>query len=177
MVKENRAKIEESATKELSALVKRTNKADPAPADVAELREILKRMPDVAKQYGDLSQMVFTEVLHTCYDRQVLLREAIKQQGENMVEEFDYDRASPMEKLLIQQIVLNWLRYHETEMRWHMVSKDDPTIAQAEHWQRRLSMAQSRYLRAIETLARVKKLQQKPPNPALNILLKQQLKG
>lgn len=177
MVKENRAKIEESAAKELSALVKRTNKADPAPADVAELREILKRMPDVAKQYGDLSQMVFNEVLHTCYDRQVLLREAIKQQGENLVEEFDYDRASPMEKLLIQQIVLNWLRYHETEMRWHMTSKDNPTIAQAEHWQRRLSMAQSRYLRAIETLARVKKLQQKPPNPTLNILLKQQLKG
>ncbi len=174
---EDRKELVAEADKALSDLIRRTNKENPAPKDLEALQEILKKSPSIAKHYGDLSEIVFTEITGTCYSNQPLFRESVRQHGQNMVKEFDYDSASSVEKLLIQQIVLSWLRYHETEMRWQMMSKDNPTIAQADHWQRRITLAQGRYLRAIETLARVKKLQQKPPSPALNILLRQQLGG
>lgn len=171
----DRKELIEAAEKALTDLIKRVNKEKPAPADIEALRQILGKFPHIAKMYGDLSQIAFSQIAESLGER--VFREAVRQHGQNMVEEFEYDRASPMEKLVIQQIVLTWLGYHEAEIRWQMVSQKGATIQQGEYWQRRISMAQSRYLRAIETLARVKKLQEKKPNPALNILLRQQLTG
>jgi len=64
-----------------------------------------------------------------------------------------------MERLLIEQVVLCWLRMFVTEQRYtNIVEGAKLTMREADFWERRLSAVQRRYLRACETLARVRKL-------------------
>jgi hypothetical protein len=61
--------------------------------------------------------------------------------------------------MLIEQIALCWLRLSIVEVRHadHTTS-GSIGISQADYWDRALSAAQRRYLRAIESLARVRRL-------------------
>lgn len=69
--------------------------------------------------------------------------------------------ANALERSLIQHVVLCWLRLHDCELRYHTMMGSEPTIAQANYWEKKLSANQARYLRAVETLARVRKLELK----------------
>jgi hypothetical protein len=65
-----------------------------------------------------------------------------------------------LEYLLIQQVALCWLKLAYTEWQHkHYLTNGNTTIVQANFWEHRLSSAQRRFLRAVETLARVRRLQ------------------
>lgn len=65
-----------------------------------------------------------------------------------------------LERLLVQQVVVAWLYLGYVEYQYSaMTTQDNLSIKRAEYWERRLSAAQRRYLRATETLARVRRLQ------------------
>lgn len=85
-----------------------------------------------------------------------------------------YEGASAVERSLIEHVCLCWLRLYATELRYE-VNMKEATLAQGEFWEKKLSANQLRYLRSIETLARVRRLMKDPPSPAFNLLLKQQL--
>ena len=70
-----------------------------------------------------------------------------------------YPDAPMMEQMLIENVLLAWLRlnlweYHFTEMD----GGEGMTLKKAAFWDKRISAGQRRYLRAIETLARVRKI-------------------
>jgi hypothetical protein len=54
--------------------------------------------------------------------------------------------------------VLAWLRCVDVERRYSDILGESVTLAVGDFWERRLTMAQRRYLRALETLARVRRL-------------------
>ena len=64
----------------------------------------------------------------------------------------------PVERLLVDEVAICWLRRYQAECRYAQAQKDGMSLAQADHWQRRLAATQRRYLRSIETLVRVGKL-------------------
>ena len=65
-----------------------------------------------------------------------------------------------LERLLVQQVALCWLKLSYTEHQHrHILTSGNATIKQGDFWERRLSAAQHRYLRATEALARVRRLQ------------------
>ena len=72
--------------------------------------------------------------------------------------EHGFETANPLERLLIEQIVLTWLDYHITQWRYQCILKEGKSIPIIDCWERRLMGAQRRYLRSIETLARVRKM-------------------
>jgi hypothetical protein len=163
---------------ELSEIIKRTNKANPSPADKSALQQYIAENggTEIAR-IGELSQYVkagiITEVLKSAsHITQVAIGEHLKA----MATDLGYETASPLERLLIDNITLTWLRYHVIEWGYNQVQQE--SSARAERWDRRLSMAHRRYLRSIEALARVRRLLHKPSNNvAFNFLLKQQLGG
>ena len=53
---------------------------------------------------------------------------------------------------------LCWLRLQLIEQQYSGVQAGNMTLPQGDYWERRLSAAQRRYLRAVETLARVRRL-------------------
>ena len=65
---------------------------------------------------------------------------------------------TPLETLLVDRIVLCWVHLHYVE-NVYVQSMHELSLTQATFHQRRLSLAQSRYLAAIRTLAQVRRLQ------------------
>jgi len=67
--------------------------------------------------------------------------------------------ATPLEKLLIQDIAICWLRLQLMEQVYSLnYSSDNLSIAKADYLERRLSATHKRYLQSVETLARVRRL-------------------
>ncbi len=66
--------------------------------------------------------------------------------------------ASQTERLLIDQVVICYLRMNFTEQYYDNAMTGGCSLEVASFWERKLSTVQRRYLRSIETLARVRKL-------------------
>jgi hypothetical protein len=76
---------------------------------------------------------------------------------------------SVLERLLIDQVVLSYLHLNMIEYQHGpLMGGSDASMEIIEFWERRLDGAQRRYLRAIESLARVRRLL-KLPGPQFNI--------
>lgn len=69
-----------------------------------------------------------------------------------------YDSAPVVEQLVIDQVAICQFRMHCIENRYAQVQTESVTLAQGIYWERKLSAVQGRYLRAVETLARIRKL-------------------
>ena len=75
--------------------------------------------------------------------------------------ELGHEKATAIEKGLIDHIVLCWLRLHICELEYERSTRG-VSLAQADYWERKLSATQKRYLKAVETLARVRNWHQHP---------------
>jgi len=87
-----------------------------------------------------------------------------------------YDEASPLAKLAIDEIALAWLRLYSVQHQHTSATHDSgsgirPPVA--EFWDRRLEYAQRRYLRAVESLARIRKLERRLPPVIFNLAERQ----
>lgn len=143
----------------LLKIVRRTDTEKPTKEDRDELDRLLREQPAVWRVAGDI-------VEHTA---QKLMKDiggtyALRTSLQVGWMQLQIDLARPndgeLERLLIQQIALAWLKlayiehYHE-----YFLTTGTETITKCDFWERRLSAAQRRYLRATETLARVRRLQ------------------
>jgi len=65
--------------------------------------------------------------------------------------------------LLIQQVTLCWLNLNLTEYRHINIMKQSITFTLGLYWEKRLTMAQRRFTKACESLARVRRLSRRIP--------------
>ncbi len=158
---------------ELYAIIKATNRENPAKADIERLQTYLEQHPEEVEKLGNLANHVETQVLESAFSS-VLTKKATYMHMANMRVDMGYDAASAIEKSLIDHIVLTWLRLHICEFHYEQYTKN-ASLDRAMFWEKALSANQRRYLRAVETLARVRRLMKDPPSPALAVLLKQQI--
>ncbi len=72
--------------------------------------------------------------------------------------------AAPMlEKLLIEQVAVAWLDLDSIERRYASAALGSHTLSSGTYWDRRVTGAQARYTRAVEALARVRRLAMPTP--------------
>lgn len=143
---------------ELMALVDRVDKKKPDPADVTALQAYIDEHPGAWRMTGDLAEQAnlrMIEVMKAPKSLKVSLRAGLIKQAAALMQPGDGE----LERLIIRQIVGCWLRlsYVEYTVNVNMV-EGNFTIAQGTYWDKRLSAAGRNYLRAIETLARVRRL-------------------
>lgn len=163
------------ADTELGELVAATSKEHPTPAQRQALEDYLAQQGHAElARIGNLATQVQTSIIARNFP-QYSIGLAVAHHCADMFKELDYDDASAMERMLIENIVLCWLRLHEREFRLESIMAKNPSFSDVEYYERRISDAQRRFLRSVETLARVRRLMKDPPNPAFNLLLKQQL--
>lgn len=169
-----REKLEaEHANSELHAIIKATNKEHPAKAEIERLQTYLEQHPEDIEKLGNLANHVETQVLESAFSS-ALTKKAAYMHMANMRVEMNYDQSSGIEKGLIDNIVLCWLRLHICEFQYEQYTKN-ASLARALFWEKALSAAQKRFLRSVETLARVRKLMQPAANPLTMMLVKQQM--
>jgi hypothetical protein len=88
---------------------------------------------------------------------------AVRRQAEQMARELGAEQASPLERLLIDQVVIAWLRWQSVEWTYQRNFEQSITLTKAFYLEKRLTAAHRRYLQAIESLARVRRLLARAP--------------
>jgi len=80
------------------------------------------------------------------------------------------DDSTPLERLMIEQVVLSWVRMHQAEGLYNSNVVGVSTTSQVVmHWDQLLANAQRRHLTAVEALARIRRLGRITPAVQFNI--------
>ena len=142
---------------EMQAIVQRAQRKNATRKDLQALRELLDQVPALASGWVDLTQQTYSAVFESLAGNpatEMILAQSVN----NLRAKLGYADAPLIEALLIDAVVLAWLRYTDVERRANSAWSGSHTLARGAYWDKRLSAAQRRYLRAIETLARIRKL-------------------
>jgi hypothetical protein len=97
------------------------------------------------------------------------IAESLKCGWRAMQIDLGYPHASPQERLLIKEVVLRWLHLYLVDCEYTVATAQSIPLDSAHYWERRLSAAQQRYLRACDSLARIRKLARTTPALQVNI--------
>lgn len=158
-------------------LLATVNSQKPSKKQLAELREALKTAPALVQELGDLSDQVKHQIIHSLGgEGQAGLHIAVKARAKALAEELGAEGASPLERLLIDQVVIAWLRLQAAEFAYQTIFKGGGvTLPRAAYLEKKLTATQGRYLRAIEGLARVRRLLSRTQQTQINIAVAQQV--
>lgn len=85
-------------------------------------------------------------------------KESVKRGAELLKAELGYEAATPLERLLIEQIVLCHVRLGMIEHLYSRQLSGSYKLEVGAHWEMRLTLAQRRFLKATTALARVRGL-------------------
>jgi hypothetical protein len=149
-------------------LVVRCFEENPNRKDLAELKKQLEEMPRLSTIVFDLSKVV----------REQITKELIPQRAAQIalnanVNDFrrgmDYDDSPTLEKLLIDNVVNTWLRLQWAELRYNDYAYGEHSMTEGNYWNKVLSAAQRRHLRACESLARIRRITRKTPALQINL--------
>ena len=147
-------------------ITKKTDKDNPTSDDVKALRQCLADYPFLWRYAGDLAMLAAHDIVRSV-ESSSLLRESLRSGWHALKDELGYRDSPPLEQLLIEQVALCWLRLNLLEYQYtNIASKSIPTL---DFWDRRLAASQRRYMRACETLARVRRIIRRTPALQINI--------
>jgi hypothetical protein len=149
-------------------LARACNTEDPDPADVKAFRAALQH-PDVWRVAGDLVKFTTKTIITAAAGKKQTVELSLARSVEALKEELGHDTAPPLQRILIEQVILTWLRHNWVAYQ-HQVMEDraDTTLTKATWWDKQLTASQHRFLRACQTLARVQKLAERTPALQVN---------
>lgn len=143
---------------EMMALVSRINKDDPKPEDLETLSNEMERKPEIFLSIGNIQKTVFSEVLSKIVTTN-FAGECTKKYVEEMKKEMGYASSTFVEKMLIDEIVMRWLRLQSMELSYQNNVINKPhSLETGVYQEKMLEQASKRFLRSIETLAKVRKM-------------------
>jgi hypothetical protein len=125
-----------------------------------EYRELLEQHPEHAANLGDLVKRATSQLLSETWRSRGATRLSVENYVEQLKAEHGYETASLLEKTVIDEMALAWMRlYYVQEQQTAATHRQTGFRADhVEYWDRRVMYAQRRFLRACESLARVRKL-------------------
>jgi len=147
-------------------LLTKANKERPRPTDLQALNNLLYKNKEMElwRAVVGMGELAESQALNTIVNGSGQgMRECWRQRLKVMRANLGHAESSPLERLLIQQVTLCWLNLNLTEYRHTNVMKQSISLAQGIYWDKRLSMAQRRFTRACESLARVRRLLHRNP--------------
>lgn len=160
----------EETRKTFRALLDKTNKEHPSPKDIRALSVLLS---------GNRKLELWRDVMSAGHLAELIViknagatagfQECWKHRLQGLKKDLGYDDAPLLEKLLIQQAALCWLKLNLVELSYSSMMSQSITLTLGMYWEKRLSASQKRFTRACETLARVRKLSRNTPALQFNI--------
>jgi hypothetical protein len=151
--------------KELSDLIHRAySKGDPK--DLDELEKKLKHMPELYKAVFDVEELNRLRLVDSFSDSEASAL-GLMANARYIADELKYNDSPMLERLLIDNLINCFFRMQYCDLHLSGNQEMGASHSVLEFWEKRLSVAQQRYLRAIEVLARVRNLVRS--NPALQV--------
>ncbi len=142
------------------AMLKRVNTDKPKAADMEALQQLFDNDARLWRVVGDVAAHATEATIKAAYSGSALHRESIQRKIKELKEELGAGEASPLERMLIDHASLFWLRLHVTEATYthRLLASDSHSHDSGVYWEKRLTGAQRRFNRALESLARVRAL-------------------
>jgi hypothetical protein len=141
---------------EVKKLLRKAEKGDITA--LPALRMWMDRTPGYWEEVGDMAKTARETLIRTLSgDKNLVVQEAHARKCAALTAELAGPQPSPLERLLVERIVLCWLHLHYDETLY-VQHREKLTLRQDEFFQQRISKAQARYLSAIRTLAQVRRL-------------------
>jgi len=127
--------------------------------ELAHLREYVQKHPNVFDGYSAFADATLEEVIHSCTPSETN-RIHLRAEADALRRSLGSATAIPLERLLIDDVVLCWLRMQIFEQLYtaNYATGSGVTLAKADYLERRLTATRRRYLQSIEALARVRGL-------------------
>ena len=146
---------EKSEVVDVLALIKRTDKENPKPEDLTAIKKHLDE-DNLLVKLNTIGKRAFSRAVETCTNS-ALMQEVYRRDIEEKRKELGIEFAMPIEKILIDQVVLCWFRLNQIEMIHASKQAESHTLENGIYWDKKLNSAQRRLLKAMETLAKVQK--------------------
>lgn len=128
---------------------------EPSAEARAYIDEWLRREPEKSRDVGDLHAQAF-DLAFRKFWLGYYTKAGVRRDAEQLKRELRFEDATPAERVLIEHAVLCHVRLGMIE---HLYSRNTSgRMEVAEHYEKRLTLAQRRFTRALETLARVRAL-------------------
>lgn len=136
-----------------------TFKADDDPKALRELEKFLAEHPDVDKEWRLLANTVFRSLLIALAPNSAGKRAVYWREYRRMRERLGWDEAAEIERMMIEHILLCWLRFVYAEL---LVSTNAGKLQtdDANKLDQQVTRAHNRYIRACESLSRMRLLKQ-----------------
>ncbi len=143
---------------EFRAVMRRVDKAKPDKADIDAVDTFLREYPQFWVIAGDLAEQANGNMIEKL-EAPRSMKESLKVGMSRMTAELAQPGDGELERLVIRQIVGCWLRlsYIEYVYSQYLITGTQ-TLNNGDFWERRANSAQHRYIRAIESLARVRRM-------------------
>jgi len=156
MTEANGADGRPMTTQELTHLVRKASQGDTQV--MPALREALQAHPWFWEEYGNVAKTA-RDALVRCMagEQQTGQQEMYTRKLDALTTELGGVAPSPLERLVVERIVLCWLHLHYAEAIYAQ-NLQGMALRHAEFHQARISKAQTRYLAAIRTLAQIRRL-------------------
>jgi hypothetical protein len=143
---------------QLAILIEKANRGKENGQEVQELRKFIDEHPDMANKHCVVAYSV----------RHGLMRKVSKEPGNFELFEREYELrrnqlgwkdASPIEQLMIERIMLCWVRLLWTEHYNGSFMQPSIPMRESEYADKMFSRAHTRYVKAIESLARLRQVE------------------
>jgi hypothetical protein len=125
---------------------------------LADLKRAYDAVPTLCHMYSGLRENAERTLLDAMVPAQLGAQELIVRQLEAMRRDLAGPDPSPLERLLVDRVVLCWLFATYADTRYAMKLKEGLTFREGEYYQRAAERAQRQLLRATQTLATVRRL-------------------
>jgi hypothetical protein len=160
MAKETKTEINSggNSVEEFKALMARTNKANPKKADLEALKEAFDAAPSLALANGNAQRHISDNLIKQMAGESAFMIESMGRYVAHLKKELGWDGSSFIERLLIDEVTIRWLRLQQVEDVHRKVTNEPHTLASGLYYERRLHLTQRRYQKAIETLVKVRSL-------------------
>lgn len=148
----------DGAPVDLEELVRRINSKNPSRADLDALRQALDAQDGTGPGLTVLDGTAMLSHVLDKYTNDAAPKLVMQADARRMAKTLGRDTAPPFERPLIDHIVLCWVRLQLVERDMSNNTAGAHSRESGAYWDRRLSEAQRRYLRAMNLLAKLRHL-------------------
>jgi hypothetical protein len=135
-----------------------TNRADRGDQNaLAAIGQVFDLVPSVWDAYGDLAAAAENALVELWAPNSALTRVGLRKKLAAMRTDLAGPEASPLERLLAERAVACWLQSYHADFTYARALKELPP-EEAEPYQRRQDRASRQYLKALRSLADVRRL-------------------
>ncbi len=121
------------------------------------VRDLFEKVPSLVGIFGgNLAKRAIDVLLAAMHPKQLAAQETIRIKMAELRAELAGEDSSPLEKLLVERIVVCWLHAYHADVLYARAA--GVSLEQGTYLQRQQDRAQRRYLAAIKTLATVRRL-------------------